>query len=206
MPVCRFGRRTCRAKRGRKSEQTHSARRHVGRTRTLTKRDRLRRVVLLCAHFTRNTAYYRAGHDRLTKGSPEFCITIDGNFIDVAVVEWCKLFGDRSGKHFWAKVVSQPLRFELEMLSHVGMTASEFAAYVSKVRRYRDKFVAHLDDLAVMDIPFLDTARAAVEFYHSQVVKREAADGDLVGLPADLAEYYRRCLDQARAIYESWGP
>ena len=168
--------------------------------RPVTKGDRLRRVVLLCAHFARNMAYYRAGHNRLTKESPQFWITVDCNFIDAAVIEWCKLFDDPSGKHFWGKVVGDPLRFEVGMLSHLGMSASEFAAYVNKMRRYRDKFVAHLDDLAVMDIPFLDTARAAVEFYHSEVVKREADTGDLVGLPSDLTDYYRRCFDQAWAI------
>jgi hypothetical protein len=40
--------------------------------------------VRLCAGFARNMAYYRAAHDRLTR------ITIDGNFIDMAVIEWCK--------------------------------------------------------------------------------------------------------------------
>jgi hypothetical protein len=125
----------------------------------VSKRDRLRRAVLLCAHFSRNLAYYRAGHDRLTNASPSFWVTIDGNFLDVAVMEWCKLFGDQKGKHSWAKVVTDPSRFEAELLSHLGISPRELEAYINEMRVYRDKFLAHLDDLPLMEIPFLDRAR-----------------------------------------------
>jgi hypothetical protein len=171
----------------------------------VTRRDRLRRVVLLCAHFVRNLAYYRAGHDRLTKTSPPFWITVDGNFIDTAVIEWCKLFGDRKEKHFWANVVADQSGFEAEMLHHLGMTAAQFDSYIDEMRTYRDKFLAHLDDLTVMDIPFLERAKAAVEFYHSHVVKLEAAADDLRGLPNNLADYYQDCFDEARVIYARCG-
>ena len=86
--------------------------------------------------FARNMAYYRAGHARLTKSSPQFWISVDGNFIDIVVIEWCKLLGDRKGKHFWANVVGDPSRFEAAMLSHLGMTASELSTLPPrKVRR-----------------------------------------------------------------------
>jgi hypothetical protein len=146
-------------------------------------------------------AYYRAGHDRLTRVSPEFWITIDSNFIDMAVIEWCKLLGDRNGKHFWRKVVAEPSRFEVMMLDHLSMTADEFAAYVNEMQTYRDKFLAHLDDLTVMEIPFLDISRKTVEFYHRQIVESERSASDFVGLPIDLADYYRNCFDQAQVIY-----
>ena len=162
--------------------------------------------MLLCSHFARNLAYYRAGHARLTKSSPQFWISIDGNFIDIAVIEWCKLLGDRKGRHFWANVVGDPSRFEAAMLNHLGMKASQLSTYVEEVQKYRDKFLAHLDDLTIMDIPFLDTAHAAVEFYHRHVVQHEAAADDLVGLPTDLADYYGHCFDEARAVYNCCSP
>jgi hypothetical protein len=52
----------------------------------MRKRDRLRRVVLLYTLFSRNLAYYRAGHGRLTSESPPFWKTVDGNFLDMAVL------------------------------------------------------------------------------------------------------------------------
>lgn len=168
----------------------------------MRRRDRLRRVVLLCAHFTRNLAYYRAGHGRLTKTSPPFWLTVDGNFLDMAVLEWCKLLADPKGNHFWAKVVTDKAHFEAELLSHLGVGEGEFASYIGQMRDYRDKFLAHLDDLNQMDIPMLDRARAAVEFYHRYVVQHEAGAGDLASLPSDLSAYYRQCFDEAKAIYD----
>ena len=44
---------------------------------------RLRRVALLCVHFLRNSAYYRAGwSEGNTLAVDEFSVTIQGNFID----------------------------------------------------------------------------------------------------------------------------
>lgn len=172
----------------------------------MTKRDRLRRVVRLCAYFAHNMAYYRAGRDQFNKVSLDFWKVVNSNFIDMAVLEWCKLLGDRNGKHSWAKVVAEPMRFEKTMLAHLGMTADQLATYITEMRTYRDKFLAHLDDLPTLNIPFLDTARAAVEFYHREVVEHEASAGDLVGLPTELTEYYRHCFEQAQAIYGHSGP
>jgi hypothetical protein len=166
----------------------------------------LRRVVLLCAHFSRNLAYYRAGHDKLRKTSPQFWITVDGNCLDMAVIEWCKLFGDRKGSSCWAKVVTDPSRFEAELHRRLGINTDEFADYVSEMRMYRNKFLAHLDDLHVMDIPFLDRAQEAVDFYHRYVVSREAEPGHLGDLPTDLADYYNYCFDEAKRIYDRCGP
>jgi hypothetical protein len=74
------------------------------------------------------------------------------------------------------------------------------------MRTYRDKFLVHLDDLDMMKISFLNTARTSVEFYHRQVVEHECTTpGDLVGLPIDLTDYYRRCFEQAQVIYSRCG-
>jgi hypothetical protein len=81
----------------------------------LPHRDRVRRVVLLCCAFARNVAYYRAGWaDRaqplLSELHPHasFWRQVNGNFLDMAVLDWCKLFGDpketprkRLAKHHW---------------------------------------------------------------------------------------------------------
>ena len=175
-------------------------------TNLIRRNDRLRRVVLLCAHFARNLAYYRAGRGRLTRTSPQFWITIDSNFIEMAVIEWCKLFGDQKGKYFWANVVTDPSGFKHTMLAHLGVTVDELAAYIDEMRTYRDKFLAHLDDLNVMHIPFLDRAQAAIEFYHNHVVQHEAAAADLARLPTDLRYYYNHCFDEANAILDQCGP
>src|SRR5262249_34367108 len=117
-----------------------------------------------------------------------------------------KLFGDRKGSSCWAKVVTDPSRFEAELHRRLGINTDEFADYVSEMRMYRNKFLAHLDDLHVMDIPFLDRAQEAVDFYHRYVVSREAEPGHLGDLPTDLADYYNYCFDEAKRIYDRCGP
>ena len=131
---------------------------------SLTRREQPRRVVLLCCHFARNLAYYRVGHP----GEPwhpnrDFWVTVNGNFLDQCVLEWAKLLGDRRGDHHWMQIVSDPTKFEKELLKYLKMNAAEFETYRDQVREYRDKFLAHLDSLKVMTPPRLDIAKASVE-------------------------------------------
>lgn len=84
------------------------------------------------------------------------------------------------------------------------MDAAAFQAYRDEMRAYRDKFIARLDDLRVMQVPRLDTARASVEFYHAHVADNEARAGELVGLPGtatQLREYYDYCTAEATRVY-----
>jgi hypothetical protein len=77
----------------------------------MTDTERRRRVILLCCSFARNLAFYRAresGKARalLSASHPQasFWRQANGNFLDICVLEWCKLFGDKKGKHHWSRV------------------------------------------------------------------------------------------------------
>ena len=84
------------------------------------------------------------------------------------------------------------------------MTPFDFEDLAKKMRRYRDKFVAHLDSDAKMDIPPLEAALAANSFYHGHIVRVEPAAGDLFGL-ADTSEKfakgYEQCFKEAQQAY-----
>jgi hypothetical protein len=79
----------------------------------LTTEDRVRRTAILCEHCLRNIAFYRAGWYRQSKirVSRQFWIGANGNFMDIAVLEWCKLFADAKGQHHWS-IVSQRVVYE----------------------------------------------------------------------------------------------
>ena len=156
----------------------------------MTRRERMRRVVLLCCSFTRNLAYYRAGQDArgralLSASHPQasFWRQANANFIDVCVLEWCKLLGDRKAEHHWSRIVRDTAEFEAGLLQRLGVNAVAFQAQIDAMRRYRDKFVAHLDSLPVMDIPVLDAAQASVWFYHGYVAAHEVEAGDSAETP-----------------------
>lgn len=177
----------------------------------LSKKDRLRRVVLLCANFVRNLAYYRAGRGSL--GEPllqertkhaAFWRQVNGDCIDICVLEWCKLFAERNGVHHWRIVVSDEKMFEAGLLGHLGLGASDFDHYIQKMRTYRNKFVAHLDQDKEAFIPHMDIAQKAVWFLHGHIVANEAKAGDLTGLPTRNVQLgYEQCVAEAEEIFGS---
>jgi hypothetical protein len=177
----------------------------------MTDTERRRRVVLLCCSFARNLAFYRAGQSdkaltllSATHPQASFWRQANANFLDLCVLEWCKLFADRKGEHLWSRVVSDIAQFKDGLLRHVGLDAHAFEGEIDAMRLYRDKFVAHLDDLPVMNIPVLEVAKSAVWFYHGHVVTYEAKAGELAGIPADSAAKltcgYEQCLEEAEAV------
>ena len=174
----------------------------------VSRRDRIRRVVILCRNFAVNLAYYRVGQraehlhlqDYQTRGN--FWIVASGNSIDICVLEWCKLFADPKEKHHWRRIVADPEGFRVELMNHLGIDQAALQREIKVMRQYRDKFLAHLDSDEVANIPALDIAKKAVWFYHAYVVQHEAQPGDLDGLPVKLDAGYRHCEKEAQAIYE----
>lgn len=146
----------------------------------MNRTERLRRVALLMASFLRNLAYLRAFkdvHARIPMDSTrDFWITQGGNCTDIAVLEWCKLFADSADKHHWSRIVTDPDTFKHWLLTRLRIEEAAYSDYVTSVRRYRDKFVAHLDSDHVMDIPMLDIAERAVFFYHQHLTTQEVND------------------------------
>ncbi|WP_424318912.1 hypothetical protein [Candidatus Methylomirabilis sp.] len=57
-------------------------------------------------------AFYRAGwRERKPIFEGQFLVNANGNFLDICVLEWCKLFGDSRAQHHWKKVTSDPDKF-----------------------------------------------------------------------------------------------
>ena len=114
---------------------------------------------LICERFIRNAAYHRAiGGIDIKPDSSELLKITHANFLDIAILEWAKLFCDPRGQHHWRTVVNEGDLFFHELLSHLSLSEPEFKAYLQVVKRYRDKFLAHLDADEVMQIPKLEIA------------------------------------------------
>ena len=50
----------------------------------------------------------------------------NANFLDMCVLEWCKLFGDPKGEHYWGRIVSDAAVFEMALLGHLQMQQEVF--------------------------------------------------------------------------------
>jgi len=123
----------------------------------------------------------------------------------MCVLEWCKLFADREGKHYWQNIVANTGDFRKSLLHHLGTDAAGFKDNVDIMLRYRDKFIAHLDSDPIMYVPALDAAKKAVWFYYAYVLEHEASEMSLAGLPLDLDVGYEQTEEEARKVYQRAG-
>ncbi len=95
-------------------------------TETLNSVQRLRRVMMLSLFCIKNAAYYRA---RAEGNLPDFWQTCANNNIDMCVLDWCKLFTDRTGKHSWKRVVNDCDNFMERMLTQLNVNEGQFQEY-----------------------------------------------------------------------------
>ncbi|CAM2977542.1 hypothetical protein LEAN103870_11490 [Legionella anisa] len=163
---------------------------------------RLRRVAILCCHFARNCSYYRASwiDKKTSKAKTQFWITIQSNFLDIAIMEWMKLFGNNNDQHHWKNIVTEPDSFKANMLHHCKLTSEEFDSYHKEMKSYRDQFVAHLDSELIMQIPDLTNAINTTEYYYASIYS-ELHDIS-IDCPKNLGNYYDICFQESKNYFD----
>ena len=170
----------------------------------MNRRTRLRRTGILCLHCLRNAAYYRAWNaGPAVRRETQFWRALNGNFIDICLLEWCKLFGDLKAKHHWSKSVTDSDRFSAGLHLKLGMNQAEFDEYRREVREYRDKFVAHLDELNQMAIPRLQPIINSVRYLYDYVVQVEDDLHAFADAPQSARGYYNQHLILGREAHRA---
>ncbi len=169
----------------------------------MTRGDRLHDVLKLCGSFARNLACYRVGWSEehkhlLSFDNDDFWRVVNNNCLDVCVLEWCKLFGDKRGEYYWGNIVSDVVSFKADLLLHIGLDEERFNREVNLVREYRDKWVAHWDLNRVPVAPALEVAKKAVWFYQPYICKHE-----LTGVGWYIDSAYEHFESMASAAYRS---
>lgn len=168
----------------------------------MNRRTRLRRTGILCMHFVRNAAYYRAFNAApVPRRRKQFWRTINGNFIDICMLEWCKLFGDLRAQHHWSKCITDSSMFLAGLYDHTGLNEATFEAYRLEVREYRDKFVAHLDELNQMQIPQLQPALDSVRYLYQFMLEHEDDVDAFHDAPRNANARYQRHLREGREAH-----
>ena len=159
----------------------------------MTKNERFRRVARLCCYCAVNVAYYRAwwaGKELVT--NDDFFVNANSNALDIAVLDWCILFTERRGKHNWRKVVPETGEFLPELYAQLKIDENCFEGHCLKMKTYRDKFLAHLDEDRLMHIPDLTITLNSVVFLYGILQDEDAAL--LNNLPTELGQYYQERL------------
>jgi hypothetical protein len=174
--------------------------------------ERQRRVGILCRSFMRNLAFHRAGmqgevqFNLFARTHPQgaFWREAHGNFIDICVLDWCKLFADRKGKHHWCRVVDEPDRFKVNLCTTLGVTVADFDTLLTQVRRYRDSFVAHLDNERMMRLPALELAKRSTVFLYERLPQEARRYEDWEGLlttAEQLDQGFTQAFQKAQSVY-----
>src|SRR5918999_2860912 len=119
--------------------------------------------VLTCQYFVvsffvQHFAYYKslsAVEGRINDHDFFWARTIFGH-LELAVIEWCKVFGSPKEQTHWTKAIGPyavqqaSQDFCHRLLSKTGFTQNEWKDYQTKMLILRNKFVAHLDMGGVM--------------------------------------------------------
>lgn len=154
--------------------------------------ERIRRVAILCCHCLRNIAFYRAGFWRGNiRIKRQFWVNANGSFLDTAVLEWCKLFAERDGRHHWRKIVSNHSAFAQGLYARLGISKREFENYAKPILRYRNKFVAHLDEERVMHIPNMRLALKSSAYLYDYLLNDPIAKKCLTDAQQSAVQYYK---------------
>ncbi len=137
-------------------------------------RKRLSEVVNVLVNLVRNIQLRRQLSSACADPQLAFWRLIYGDLTDIAVLEWCKLFGldDEDRQHLHWKSVSNPAEFRTDMLSRLGICESKWRSYWNEVKRYRDKSVAHHD-----------LRRSEIMKYHSRLRLRVPIFATSLSLP-----------------------
>lgn len=176
----------------------------------MNRRNKVRKSCLLCLSFARNYAFYNASHaddgSHLVGGTVklanQFWNTTIGNYLDIAVIEWCKIFGnEKQEKHHWKKVIKDPVRYKVQLLTLFEGGEVRWAAYWKELLTYRDKFAAHLDEDNQYIVPYLRNAYELIENHYNYLLEHETGEGFFKTPPPDIKVYYQKHFDMARSVY-----
>lgn len=130
-----------------------------------------------------------------------YWILIYNNFLDIAVLEWCKVFGTDSEPTHWKTIVNDHTAFREGLLNCIGLDENEWSAFWENVNSYRNNIIAHFKKVDDLSYPFLDVIIKS-SFYYYKWLQKELETHGIIQEPEDLENYYRRCLSQAENFSE----
>ncbi len=147
----------------------------------------------------RNAANYRSLVKYKNDFDQNYWIQIFNNFFDMAVLEWCKVFGTDSEPTHWKTIVNDHASFRKSLLSCIGLDESGWSKYWREVKDYRNNIITHFKKIPDLHYPSLDVIINST-FYYYGWLQTELDKRGIIQEPKDLEDYYHRCLKQAEVF------
>jgi hypothetical protein len=123
--------------------------------------------------------------------------------LDIAVLEWCKVFGSRGEATHWCKHVADPDAFRAGLLQRLAVSEETWHAYWESIKAYRDEVVAHHESVSkVTHYPDFGYALQACFYYYEMLIKQLRAFR-VLDYPDSLEDYFKKSLVQAETFSEA---
>lgn len=168
----------------------------------MTRREELAKHLSRLVHLARSIVVKRV----LTEIDPNphlnFWRLIHGNQLDIAVLEWCKLFGSDGEAGHWKAIVplADHSEFRYALLVAIKATDEEWFAYWKEMKAYRDSLVAHYIEFnTIPNYPRLDLALNSSLFYYRYLINELRSLGEM-RYPDDLQVYCGSFEGQTRKV------
>ena len=157
-----------------------------------------------------NLACYSAGWiekdgTKVLLNDKNFWIRTNGNFLDIATLDWCKLFIDKSQDnrsfsiHNWKSFFPNHDEWLKQMFITSSITKSEFEEGGKSIVDYRNKHLAHLEKTEIpLFYPRVNLMLKTVSHLHLQL--RTSAGFSISGYFDSVEEFYESEFTDARKI------
>ncbi|WP_299491281.1 hypothetical protein [uncultured Shewanella sp.] len=131
-----------------------------------------------------------------------FWRVIQSSLFDQAVLGWTKVFGSNAEPSHWKGVVEDHNKFQIELLTVLGIDEEKWSGYWEEMKIYRNEAVAHdFDDTNITHHPTFDIALNSCHFYYGHLIKN-LRDLGSTQFPDSLKEYSDDFTEQIRSIAE----
>jgi hypothetical protein len=156
--------------------------------------------VFRLVYIVRNVAYYRSLDPFKDDLEQNYWIHIFNNFLDIAVLEWCKVFGSKNDATHWSNHVDDVEIFRSGMIAKLGVSEEEWSGYWESIKNYRDTVVAHHERSSKASYyPDMHHALTACFYYYEILIKKLRALR-IEDYPNNLQEYFENSLKQAKTF------
>ena len=125
---------------------------------------------------------------------------IQGGFLDLPTLDWCKIFGSNAEPTHWKEIAQDQDNFREEMLNYLEISATDWVEYWNHMKNYRDELVAHYEmNSDVSSYPTLDIALKSSYFYYDYLANM-LNEGILEEPMEVLENYSKRFYSSAKKV------
>jgi hypothetical protein len=172
--------------------------------------EKLYHAIRITGDFIRNVHLKRTLEATDNNPHLNFWRIMYGNLMDMAVIEWCKLFGSDHDDHqpiHWKKMIPSPdhENFRHALYKQMQLDKETFEKVWIEMKGYRDNQAAHfnLDWLAPEKkptYPVFDAPLEAAYVYYDYLLQMLKEQGITDRYPLDIRDYSKRFADQAQKV------